>query len=280
MATSKAKWISIMIVPEDGAGIRNWRISIRRYSMLKASLWAVAFLLFAGLVSSLASVYMYLQVHQYKQANKDLLDATSKIEIIERRLANYEGKERKLRDILSGDLDIPEPVSVEKIARSSLVSDGVSGGGFNELEDAISREESKLRKIPTIWPVEPWQITKEFKYTGDQRLDHVGIDILAREKSPVIATADGKVIFADMSDKLGLRILIDHENRWETEYGHNSTLLVKYGDEVKKGQTIAIYGGNDKISSGPHLHYAMYYDKKPVNPLDTLKPNFELVKKE
>ena len=97
MATNKAKWISIMIVPEDGAGVRNWRISTRRYSMLKTGLWAVVVLLFAGLVSSLASVYMYFQVRQYKQANEDLLNAASKIEIIERRLADYEGKERKLR---------------------------------------------------------------------------------------------------------------------------------------------------------------------------------------
>lgn len=280
MATNKAKWISIMIVPEDGTGVRNWRISTRRYSMLKTGLWAVVVLLLAGLVSSLASVYMYFQVRQYKQANEDLLNAASKIKIIERRLADYEGKERKLRDILSGDLDLPKPISVEQVSRSSLVSIGGSSYGFNELKDAIAREESKLRRIPTIWPVDPWQITKEFKYTGNARVDHVGIDILAREKSPVIATGDGKVMFADMSDKLGLRILINHGNRWETEYGHNSTLLVKYGDEVRKGQTIAIYGGNDKIGSGPHLHYVMYYDKKPVNPLDTLKPKFELVKKE
>jgi len=268
-----------MIVPENGTGVRNWRISAHRYSMLKAGLWVVIFFLFAGLVSSLALVYMYLQVRQYKQANKDLLDATSKIEVIERRLANYEVKERKLIDILSGDLDLPEPVSVEQVAQGSMNSNGGSSGGFNELEDAIAREESKLRRIPTIWPVTPWQITKEFKYTGNPLVDHTGIDILASEKSPVVATADGKVVFADMSDNLGLRILIDHGNKWETEYGHNSVLLVKYGDEVKKGQTIAIYGSNDKIGSGPHLHYAMYYDKKPVNPLNTLESKFEFVKK-
>ncbi len=267
-----------MIVPEDGAGVRNWRISTRRYSILKVGLWAVFFFLFAGFVSSVALLYMYIQVRQYKQANKDLLDSIVKVEVIEKRLGDYEEKERKLRDILSGDWDISVPISVEQVAQSSPVSNDGSTDGLNDLNNAIAREESRLRRIPTIWPVDAWQITEGFMYTGNPLTDHPGIDILARQKTPVIATADGTITYADMSEKLGLRILIEHGNKWETEYGHNSTLLVKYGDEVKKGQTIAIYGGSNDESSGPHLHYAMYYDKKPVNPLDYLEPKFDLAK--
>jgi murein DD-endopeptidase MepM/ murein hydrolase activator NlpD len=69
---------------------------------------------------------------------------------------------------------------------------------------------------------------------------------------------------------------IDHGNSWVTRYGHNANLLVSYGDEVKKGQTVAVYGGNDPAGSGPHLHYAMLYNKKPVNPLDYLEPTAKM----
>jgi len=282
MAVVKRKWISIMIVPEDGAGVRNWRISTRRYSMLKAGLWLVVFFLFAGFASSLALVYMYFQLRQTKLANRELIDATSKIEIIAGRLADYEKKEHKLRNILGGDLDIPAQISVEQVTRKSQVSYGSSGVGFSELENAIIREKSRLRRIPNIWPVDAWQITKEFINTDNPRVDHLGIDILSWEKSPVAASADGKVVFADMSQKLGQLIRIDHGNRWITEYGHNSILLVKYGYEVKKGQTIAVFGGADNTGSGPHLHFAMYYNNKPVNPMDYLesKLKLKLAKKE
>ena len=173
-------------------------------------------------------------------------------------------------------MDIPAPISVEQVARKSQVSYGSSGVGFSELENAIFREKSRLRRIPNIWPVDAWQITKEFKNTDNPRVDHLGIDILSWEKSPVAASADGKVVFADMSQKLGKLIRIDHGNRWVTEYGHNSILLVKYGYEVKKGQTIAVFGGADNTGSGPHLHFAMYYNNKPVNPMDYLESKLKL----
>ena len=52
--------------------------------------------------------------------------------------------------------------------------------------------------------------------------------------------------------------------------------MVNYGDQVIKGQTIAIYGGESSSGSGPHLHFAMFYNKKPVNPLDYLSPTIKM----
>jgi murein DD-endopeptidase MepM/ murein hydrolase activator NlpD len=81
------------------------------------------------------------------------------------------------------------------------------------------------------------------------------------------------VVFAGNDDLLGLLVMIDHENGWETRYGHNESLLIKAGDTVRKGQPIAVYGGKDGASTGAHLHFAAYYRGKPVNPLDILPPN-------
>ena len=62
---------------------------------------------------------------------------------------------------------------------------------------------------------------------------------------------------------------INHgDNGWVTKYGHNESLLVKEGEIVRKGQRIAIYGGTDSSSTGKHLHYAIFYKGKPVNPLE------------
>ena len=265
-----------MIVPEDGAGVRNWRISARRYRLLKTGIGVVGALLVLGFVSFLVAAYLFFQVGYYRQTNDELIEASSKIEIVSARLAEYEEKERNLRRILGGDLDLPAALVVRETQEGYEVVESTAGEGLYELEDAIAREENGYRRTPTIWPVDAWQITKEFVYTGNSRLDHLGIDMLAYERSPVVATADGRITFAGATSDLGLKVTIDHENGWVTEYGHNATLMVSYGDEVKKGQTIALFGGEDDGGSGPHLHYAMYYNKKPVNPLDYLEPTLKM----
>ena len=279
MDSDKIKWISLMIVPEGGASMRKWRISKKQYTLLKFGLWFVGILMVLGILSSFALGFMFLQVSHYKKVNKELLEASYKIENISRKLAEYEEKEKELRKVLGGDLDLPVAPPSEI---NALVDKGKTEGSYNasfsELNDAIEQEETKARHIPSIWPVQPWQISKEFIYTRNSRKDHLGIDILTSAKSPVIAAGDGKIIYSDLDSKLGLRISIDHGNGWVTEYGHNATLLVKYGDIVKKGQTIAIYGAQDSYGSGPHLHFAMFYNKQPKNPVEFL-PKINIAKK-
>ncbi len=262
-----------MIVPEDGTGVRNWRISARRYAFLKAGLWMVAVLLLAGFFSFITLVYVAFRLRETKIANAKLIEAASKIELIAGRLADYEQKEKSLRAILGDDLSIPEPIVADQVTTKPLLSSGGSESVFEELEGAKRREESRMRRIPNIWPVEAWQITKKFENTGDPRTAHLGIDILSWQNSPVVASGDGTVVYADMDAFLGLLVRIDHENGWVSEYGHNSRLFVKYGLEVRKGQTIALFGGSDSAGSGPHLHFALYHNKTPVNPLDYLEKN-------
>ena len=276
MVVEKRKGISLMIIPEDGAHVRNWRISAKRYLLLKIGAALVGLFLIAGFISILAASYLLYQVQHYRQMNEDLIEASSKIEIISARLSDYEQKESNLRRVLGSDLKLPAPMTVQESGGNYVVTNTETGDGLNELQDAIAREENRIRHIPTIWPVDAWQITMEYSNTGNARLDHLGIDILAYEKSPVIATADGRVTFAGETPDLGQMIEIDHGNGWTTRYGHNATLLVSYGDEVVKGQTIAVYGGIDNSGSGPHLHYAMLYNKKPVNPLDYLEPTTKM----
>jgi len=276
MSADREKKISLMIVPEDGTGVKNWRITTGQYRFLKIGIGTALFCLIAGIVSFVLAIYLFIRVGEYRRTNEELIEASSKIQIIIARLADYEGKERHLRRILGSDLELPVSMTVREIDGDYQVAEVDTVGGLYELEQAIAREEERLRHIPTIWPVDAWQITKEFSYTGNPRIDHPAIDLLAYEKSPVVATANGRVTFADADRSLGLMIEIDHGNGWVTRYGHNATLMVNYGDEVLKGQTIAIFGGNDPSGSGPHLHYAMFYNKQPVNPLDYLEPTAKM----
>ena len=271
MANDNQKWISIMIVPEDGTGMQKWRITARRFSLMKKGLWAIGALLCIGLISLTAVGVLMLKVDQYRKLNAELLDATTMLNTIDMRLERYEEKERQLRSLIGSDLNIPDPV-VAADGDSLPAMTGVSpdGSPVTELDNAISVVEEKNRRYPTSWPVEAWQISKGFIHTGEPRTDHPGIDILAPRKTHVMAAGSGQVTFAGTDSDLGLMVIIDHQNGWETHYGHNESVLVSYGDQIRKGQPVAVFGGSGTSSTGDHLHFGMYYDGQPLNPIDWL----------
>lgn len=99
---------------------------------------------------------------------------------------------------------------------------------------------------------------------------HTGIDIAASYGAPVVAAGDGKVIFAGYYGGYGNAVIIDHGSSISTLYGHNSQLLVKVGDIVKRGQQIA-RAGSTGLSTGTHCHFEVRKNGAPINPMDWFK---------
>jgi murein DD-endopeptidase MepM/ murein hydrolase activator NlpD len=107
----------------------------------------------------------------------------------------------------------------------------------------------------------------------DPNKEHYGIDVSAPENEPVKSTLNGTVFFSEWTIETGNVIKIQHENNLVSSYKHNSVLLKKAGDYVKAGEVIAILGNSGEYSSGPHLHFELWYNGVPLNPLEYI--NFE-----
>lgn len=99
-----------------------------------------------------------------------------------------------------------------------------------------------------------------------RKVFHKGIDLKAKTGTPVLATADGEVVFAGENGDYGISVRILHEDGYVTVYHHLNSHVATKGERVVQGQVIAAVGSTGK-SIGPHLHYEVHKDDVPMDPL-------------
>lgn len=99
-------------------------------------------------------------------------------------------------------------------------------------------------------------------------IKHYAVDLVSERNDAVKSVYDGIVILADWTVNTGYVIAVQHPNNFISVYKHNSALLKQQGDIVKSGDPIAIIGDTGEQSSGPHLHFELWANGTPVNPLD------------
>lgn len=96
--------------------------------------------------------------------------------------------------------------------------------------------------------------------------NHYGVDLVAANNATIKAVLDGTVIFANWTVETGHVIVLQHRGGILSVYKHNAVLLKKQGALVKAGEPIAIVGESGELSTGPHLHFELWMDGKPVDP--------------
>ncbi|MEO0009112.1 MAG: M23 family metallopeptidase [candidate division WOR-3 bacterium] len=146
-----------------------------------------------------------------------------------------------------------------------------------EIDRAVSTQQDRIRHLPSIWPVQGW-VTSGFgnrkdPFSGRYEF-HEGMDIVAPRGTPIVATADGRVISSGWRAGYGLTVEIDHGWGIRTFYAHCQTVRVSPGKMVKRGEVIATVGATG-LATGNHLHYGILLNGRWVNPADyILTPKF------
>jgi murein DD-endopeptidase MepM/ murein hydrolase activator NlpD len=143
-----------------------------------------------------------------------------------------------------------------------------SGQQLGVLESMLYDQQLQLAAIPNGRPSQGY-ITSGFGTRADPftggRAHHLGLDFSAHTGDPVLAAAGGVVSFAGVKNGYGNVVEVDHGNGYTTLYGHNSRLIVRVGDIVRAGQVVAKAGSTGR-STGPHVHFEVHVNGRPVNP--------------
>ena len=144
------------------------------------------------------------------------------------------------------------------------------------LEQTLEDEAEEAAAFPSGKPVAgDLPISSEFglrpdPFGGRGYEMHEGIDFAGPMGKPILATAEGVVVVAEYNGGYGNHVKIDHGFSYETLYAHLSSIEVKIGDRVKRGDVLGYLGSTGR-SSGPHLHYSIYRNGQAVNPRHYLK---------
>jgi murein DD-endopeptidase MepM/ murein hydrolase activator NlpD len=124
-----------------------------------------------------------------------------------------------------------------------------------------------------IYPLTGARLTSPFGWRNDPisgvRRHHAAVDLAAPTGTMIKAAMDGKVSSVGFNSTYGRYIILSHGSEYQTMYAHLSQVSVKQGDRVTQGTKIGEVGSTG-YSTGPHLHFAVYKNGRPVNPLDFL----------
>ena len=147
---------------------------------------------------------------------------------------------------------------------------------INEAYDSLSSHQSRMAATPSIMPTKGW-LTSAFAAERVHPILHMarpheGIDVAAQAGAEIEAPAAGVVTQVTWEDGYGNILTIDHGYGIVTRYAHCSKILVGRGARVKRGQIIALVGSTG-LSTGPHVHYEVWVNGKPVNPIHYVLPD-------
>ena len=176
---------------------------------------------------------------------------------------------KDLEGFASSDLVLETRKRLDQLTRQLVVQ----SRSLDEVAELVLRKQEMLASIPAIQPIPNEDLTQTAGGYG-MRIHpihkipkfHAGMDFTAKPGTPIYATGDGRVTFADYATNgYGMHVVIDHGYDYHTLYAHLSEFKVRNGQRVKRGEVIGLVG-NTGLSAGPHLHYEVHKGGQPVDP--------------
>jgi len=270
------------ITIHDSNGIRQ--ITLHQI-FKKFGIYLAGFVILIFAISAFTIVYLNKSVNTIEAKRDKVQDAYTSL------------KEKNIK--LTETVSLTESTLKKKREELTVVTDklsdienliGLSTDETSSLDDRVdlakvTSEEmfALMQHVPNGSPIEYKGITSKYGYrmhpTLKRRELHRGSDMRAKMKTPIYATADAIVEWANTHKRSGYGklIILDHSFGFKTYFGHLNKIVVKSGQFIKRGDLIG-YTGNSGMSNGPHLHYEVRFIQRALNPFWFIKWNIATYK--
>jgi len=278
----------------EKVGTSIWTIVLRVFGFLSASAVAGGIMVFVAysFIDSPKEKALKRENEQYKQQlkylNRRVVELNSLLTELEQRDANIyraifeadpidikvgKSNTEKYRN-LEGYENSDELIALNQKVDELAAKVQLQSNSFDELNQLAKNKTEFLACIPAIQPISNKDLTRVASGFGYRihpvfktHKFHSGIDFTAPQGTPIYATGNGTISFADGGNGYGKHVIINHGFGYSTLYGHMSRVKARPGQKVKRGELIG-YVGSTGTSTAPHVHYEVIKGKNKINPIN------------
>ncbi len=265
------KSFSIILIP-DKSGVLAKQRKFKLGTIISiVSFYTFLVLVMGFLVFDVAPLGRILGINNPTLSNEDI----QKVEMLNRRmiflsreLSKLKSTNQRLKEaIFLGDSTLVDSLLSNKKKKSkdslsTVKNNKIKGDLYFIINKFLQEKDKKLSDVVFFEkPVEGF-VSKNF----DLNKGHFGIDYVLKKGTPIHASSGGYVIFSDYTVKDGYMLIISNPNNYITIYKHSSILLKRVRETVSTGEIIALSGNSGLVTTGPHLHFEIWKEGKPINP--------------
>jgi murein DD-endopeptidase MepM/ murein hydrolase activator NlpD len=253
----------------------NWRFNINKLQLLSV-IFLILFVLFIlfYLIFSFTPAGVLLP-ENIKNRNKEKIETTLiQIDQLEEKVQQQDLFIKNLQNVILGNISVDSTYSEkdfdftdEALTSDTSVTEAEQLLSQQIIDSKKSSQKVKYSLLDNIFLYDPIKGTISQKFNEES---HPGVDIIAEKDETVKSCLEGMVVHTSYDDDDGYTIIINHQNDITSVYKHIGKVLTKVGESVKTGDAIGVVGNTGERSTGPHLHFELWSNAGPLNPLDYL----------
>ena len=283
MKKRRQRRISVLLIPDDNAEPISFRLSWVWAKVLAVVVVVMVLHIIGGIIGYVQYAKARRDRSELERSNTRLLEDNKRVYRLAALLEEMDKDQGKIMSLLGVEsrngqrsavelslapeaakvVEAPNAIQKEEYVPPAREYVPELKGSF--LKAKKQGDEKSPPYLPALLPAEGY-VTDEFMRSPWFPFNaHTGIDIAGKQGSQILAAGSGHVIYAGWHVDLGNLIIIHHGNNLFSWYGHNERLLVREKEYVKRAEPIALLGSSGR-SSGPHLHFEIWQDGKPVDP--------------
>jgi murein DD-endopeptidase MepM/ murein hydrolase activator NlpD len=278
----KGKWRHNyrLIILNDNTFEERFSLKLNRLNVFVVTcLSAVSLIALTTVLIAFTSLREFIPGYSSSQLRRQSATLVKETDSLKQQLALNNQQYDRIKKVLKGDISTKEYEKIDSVAKAQVDKGNISLKPIKEdlalrkevkREDTFSVTAGATAKTKFIFfPPLKGSISEGF----NPKIKHYAVDITAQTGRPVKAAANGTVIFSSWASETGYTMIIEHANGIITVYKHMSQLNKGQNDQVSSGEVIGSVGNTGELTTGPHLHFELWNDGYPLDPVNFI--NFQ-----